>query len=419
MDQLERELRDVLADPRRALPRDLVHLDRVHAGAATRRRRRAVASAGAALALVAAVAAPVALTAGGDDRGTSRPAGSSTPGVTTSDAPAPTSSPTPSATTSQPLSWGAAAPVSVTATSTRDLVVLGRVPGCSDGPCLRLARSGDGGRTFAPLTPPPAKATDRDTGPGTATDVRFASATDGWVFGGGLWSTHDGGRSWAHVSIPGRVLRLETGAGTVWALVADGGPDTTARLWQSPAGSDRWAAVDKIGPVTAPADLAVAGAEVAVAGAGESRLWTRAADSTWADRDNPCVGSLGVQLSAVRGSLWLRCANGTSSSVLRSLDGGASFREVPVGGTAGDAPPNDLLVAARDRGTGVLAVPGDVGLLLTDDSGAHGQSFATGTGWLYVGMTSRDVGYAITCCSLRLLYRTDDGAITWTEVTVG
>lgn len=83
-------------------------------------------------------------------------------------------------------------------------------------------------RPRTPIRSPPRPTTR------SARDVRFSSESDGWLFGDGLWPTHDGGLSWAGVKIPGTVARLEAARGTAWALVTDCSDGETTRLWSSP-----------------------------------------------------------------------------------------------------------------------------------------------------------------------------------------
>jgi hypothetical protein len=65
---------------------------------------------------------------------------------------------------------------------------------------------------------------------------------DGWAWGTGVWSTHDGGDSWS--SITGLVRRrdiygldIEVGATQAWAMMPHG---RSLRLMHSPVGGDDW-----------------------------------------------------------------------------------------------------------------------------------------------------------------------------------
>ena len=406
-DPLERDLRDLLSHDRLSLPGDLVALERVHAGAGRRRRRRAVASVAAGVVLVAAAAGTVAVVRNGQG-------GPVTPVSTATPTGASTGSPTPSASAGQPLgpAWGDARVVSVTATSTRTLVVLGALGNtgaCRPPDCLRIAESHDGGATFSTL-PVPQDALG-DTGDPTstagATQIRFGSAQDGWLYGGGLWASHDGGHGWRRVEVPGPVRDLEAAAGTAWALVA--GRDGTESLWGTPVGRDEWQRVPQVA-VTGPAALAVQGRTVTVLGAEASAAWSNAGGD-FARVTNPCDGAVAVRLSA-SGSLWATCVTGTAAYVTTSRDG-ASWAQVPVD-TGQGALPNSLVVGARTS-TGAMVWPatGPSGLAQLSADGTLTAVRDTGPGVSWIGFTDPGTGYLVTCCSVSRLERTDDGGRTW------
>jgi hypothetical protein len=225
MDPLERELRDLLTSDRRDLPASLVPLDRVHAGASRRRRRRAAVASVATAVVVLAVAVPVGLSLGPEpDRA---PVAYGSPRPTSTESAPPTSTSTPAG-----LPWDGKLALSVTATSKRTFVVLGGVGGPCPTGCLRLAQSNDAGQTFTAL-PLPKQIGQTGTLPTRdgVQGVRFGRGNDGWLFGGDLWSSHDGGYTWGYLSMPGPVVRLEAAAGSAWALVGAGAD--RLHLWTS------------------------------------------------------------------------------------------------------------------------------------------------------------------------------------------
>jgi hypothetical protein len=432
MDRLEHELRDVLTHERRALSTDLVDLDRVYARAAVRRRRRTAVTAAAAAAVLAAVAVPVSLTLLDSSRARSpieaavaaSPTVASTPNVSTPSpsatspvSPTPASSATPSAI--RGAAWSGARVSSVTATSTRTILVLGFLGdtrGCTPPDCLRLVQSRDGGRTFTSL-PVPAEALAGDAGKApapTATDVRFGSATDGWLFGTGLWATHDGARTWRPVDLPGAVSRLAAAHGVVWALVtaADG---NSQQLWRSPVGSDSWTRVPGV-TVGAPGDVALAGANVVVLGTGPSKMWVSRDGTTFAPHANPCSTAVKAELSAST-SLWAKCETGTAAYVITSADG-VSWQ--PVKATPdGSAAPNSLALGARGPTDALLALGANEKLTDLNSDGTQQpvrQPPAASSGIRYLGFTTVDVGYAIDGVHL---WRTEDGGNTWNRLHIG
>lgn len=125
-------------------------------------------------------------------------------------------------------------PVSISAISADTFWVLGTAP-CGHEPCTSLVRTTDGGLDFiglpapvAQLAPPAVVSEGGESmnlgGEGsmtvrTVSDVRFADARNGWIYGGALFVTHDGGGSWRKLRMPGMVVRLEAAGGIGWALV--------------------------------------------------------------------------------------------------------------------------------------------------------------------------------------------------------
>jgi photosystem II stability/assembly factor-like uncharacterized protein len=412
MDRLEQDLRTTLRDPHRELPTDLVSLDSVYSGSVRRHRRRVAAVSASAAVAVLLVAVPVALNSG-STRGLEPTDPSTTNGPVTA-SPSPT--PTPSrSTASSPqlvnaaaLSWGEAQPVSVTALSTSTFYVLGQKKSCLSN-CIRLVRSRDGGKTFTALAAP------RNT-KDMPSSLRFGSSQDGWMGGATLWSTHDGAKAWSRVPMPGQILRLEAAAGTVWALVVTTGSRHDVALYRSPVGADKWSKVALPRLLQGPVDLALQGRRVLVLGTAPEALLVSEDGSHFVARTSPCRSGLGGRLSATATAVWFVCANGTSGSVFVSARGTGPFQAVPTRFLP-DAMPNQTLVGARNARSAVLGLPGDGGLVGISSTGSRLSSYPVGTGWTYVGFTSPDVGYALTCCSVPLLLRTTDGGAHWAAVT--
>ncbi|WP_406830466.1 hypothetical protein ABEG17_15925 [Pedococcus sp. KACC 23699] len=96
---------------------------------------------------------------------------------------------------------------------------------CATGDCTAVAASDDDGRTwstrasFTDLTTRGPLVTPAD--PHQLVGIRFATPQIGYVFGGEVRRTTDGGRSWRPVAVGGRtVLSLETDGTTVWMVTA-------------------------------------------------------------------------------------------------------------------------------------------------------------------------------------------------------
>ena len=427
MDRLEHELRDVLTNERRALSTDLVSLDAVYAGAARRRRRRTavVAAAGAFVLAGAAIPLSLFLLDNGHARDPIQTAASGGPTAQTPSDKVSTAASSPTPTTSTPPrvlargpAWGGARVASVTATSTRTFVVLGfrgDTGACKPPDCLRLVQTHDGGKTFTALpVPKDALAGDADPAAGAAaTDVRFGSANDGWLYGNGLWATHNGGYAWNKIKLPGPVNRLAAANGIVWALVRTNGGNSQ-QLWRSPVGSDKWTQVPSV-TVGTPGDVALIGTRVVVLGAGPSKEWVSKDGTKFTAHASPCTTAMAAELSA-SGSLWAKCVTGTAAYVATSADG---IRWRPVKSTSdGSSPPNSLALGARGADDALLALGANEPL---SDLYADGTKQPAsrppdlGASIGYLGFTTVSVGYAIDGTNL---WRTDDGGDTWSRLQI-
>jgi photosystem II stability/assembly factor-like uncharacterized protein len=243
--------------------------------------------------------------------------------------------------------------------------------------------------------------------------VRFGSPNDGWLYGNGLWATHDGGYAWNKVKLPGPVNRLAAAHGIVWALVsADGGK--SQQLWRSPVGSDRWTPVANV-TVAAPGDVALIGTRVVVVGAGPSKVWVSKNDTKFTPHPSPCTSAIGAELSA-SGSLWAKCVTGSAAYVETSADG-VKWR--PVKSTSdGSAAPNSLALGARGASDALLALGANEPLSdLYADGTQQPVSRPPDAGATigYLGFTTVRVGYAIDGTNL---WRTNDGGDTWTRLHI-
>jgi photosystem II stability/assembly factor-like uncharacterized protein len=416
MDRLEDDLRRVLTDPRRSLPGDLVTVEAVHRGATRRRRNRAVAA--AALAVVVVTGGVTIASSQLGSRDASLPAHSVTPTVSDGPSQLPTPTPTPTGSAAAPTALPVGlVPVSFTAIGTDTWWVLGTGVTCGTPPCAAsLVVTTDAGRTFRAVTAPPARWTNPEQAEtqDTITDVRFASASDGWAFGGGLWSTHDGARSWRRVPISGEVVSLGAGAGRAWALVRQ--PSGAEKLWSTPRGSDTW--VSEALPLTLEsADLAVDGSRLYVATRGDAPSLISSTDGgrTFTTTRTQCDRSLAGRVSASGGGVWLVCTAGTSERLypdpIAAPDGLLDTSKV-----APDSLPNSALVAPRDASSAVIAAPTS-GLFVVTAEGAVVHRSDLTAGARFVGFSTPSTGYAIVVsASQSALVRTTDGGATWNKV---
>ncbi|MDQ6875075.1 MAG: hypothetical protein M3042_08460 [Actinomycetota bacterium] len=425
-DPLDRILQPPEIDP---LAPPAGHFDEIVRRARSRRHRRAAAATGLLTAAVVAGAVVgtsllVAPTAG------HAPANTASPSVTASGpppAPGP-STPAPTGSTGAtrlPGSLGTGpvpahfTPWSVSSVSAQVSFVLGDAP-CSRPPCTSLVVTGDGGRTWHGLPAPRAALLLNRFGglPSKyVSEVRFANLSDGWVFGGGLYATHDGGRHWRDVGLSSlTVQQLETDGQTAYAVAATCSVTDSVcrdyRLYQAAAGSDTWRAVPGIGPQSS-LDLALSGRRGILASA--SGLWVRTGGG-WQRRNAvPCPAGAGpVSASASGNRLFAFCGEGAAGSLYLSPwasdDNGASWVKVADGSARAT---NGHVSVAAASATLVLvgsANPDLGGSVLRSSDG--GRTFAgsglprLSDGWWYVG--------ARTATSLVALPGRPDGSI-WTS----
>lgn len=432
MDEMERELRRLLRDDRLRMEPAPDALDRVHRGAARRQRRRRAAAGGLGALSVVAVATmafSVPLVQQQRSEDTAASAASASP-ESAQRAPATATAPTPAASDRQsapaspsklhkvppggPVPDGFAA-ASVTAMSPSSFWVLGTAP-CDNPTCTSLVHTTDGGRTFTGLPAPRAPLAEGRSDGRTVRDLRFASAEDGYAFGGALWSTHDGGQSWAEQDIPGRVVRLESERGTAWAVVERG---DSYRLYRSPTSRDSWARVslpvrlDSITP-----DLALQSGAVTLVGTSDERAVTVVSEDgqSFEAGDRPCAPALDAHLSAFGDTVWMFCATGTQGTPYVSATSGRTWDAVdaaPPGGWS-----NSTVVGARGAGTAVFASGGELYRVGTDGDVDRAESASPGGGNVrYIGFTTRKVGYALLDRPTpAALLRTADGGRSWSVV---
>lgn len=441
MDPLEERVRRGLRDDRWRVPPidtdDALH--RVHAGAARRRRQRTVVTAVASIAAIAGAAGGIGVLADAqqdparqqtvasdtndarNEPGKSEPKPNERPndnGEAGNGQPDPNDDPQGGGsgdgqsgenprTTAVPSSFHA---VSMTAVSPDDYWVLGGVGQAN----ASVAATADGGDSFDQIgTIDASVPADTDQiGPDTVTQVRFVDTSFGWAYGGGLWSTGDGGKTWTRSNaLPGSVEQLEVDDGQAYALVDDGGGWS---LWRTPATSDAWEQLPV--QLTDPSGLAVTGSLVAVTDRMKdvTVAWvSENAGAAFENRPTPCQADLDAgELSASEGSLWLKCATGTAADVHLSTDAGRQWTLVNTGEESLSNVGSEI--GARSAGEAVAATVGEVRTMAP--SGAGSSSVPDLGQPVYTGFTTTSVGYVVDLDGQ--LFRTTDGGDTWNEVTV-
>ncbi len=117
--------------------------------------------------------------------------------------------------------------------------------GCTR-PCSTLWKAGDAGTWSRLATVHDASRGARPYGPILSLEMA-PNGDDGWAWGSRLWSTHDGGVTWAAVTtLPGGTdpdrndLDVSAGPSFTWARMARHG---AFQLWRTPTGRDAWTRV--------------------------------------------------------------------------------------------------------------------------------------------------------------------------------
>jgi hypothetical protein len=297
-----------------------------------------------------------------------------------------------------------------------------------------VVRTTDGGRTWrgvpAPRAPLPASPESREPDTGTVRELRFAGARDGWAFGGGLWSTHDGGAGWRKVDVGGAVLDLATDGTTVYALVATcraNGSCAGTRLLSAAATGDAFRTVAGVSlPATGYGTVSVgtAGAVVAVSGG----TYVAPRGGAWRRADPRCPQGPAAEVLAAAGDTTVVafCGEGAAGSsyysVRRSGDGGRTWTAVP--GQAAQVP-NGLLTftAASANVLAVASASQDLrgGLKVSTNGGRTWSAAplpATGAGWRYVGASGATALVALAEPAQAAYWTSGDGGRTWSRTAV-
>ncbi|MQA87318.1 MAG: hypothetical protein GEV03_22485 [Streptosporangiales bacterium] len=412
------DLDRLLQPPVEPLPPPPGAFDRVRRTARRRRWARAAMSAGAAaLIVIAGVPGTLFVLQGRDGRiadppATERNASSSAAASATAEAAPPVATTGGGAAPGRGPGGGPPggpvppgfAPESVTFVSSGLGWALGGAP-CSDPPCTSVVRTEDGGRGWEGI---PAPRTGGEDEPDGVSELRFADPSNGWAYGPGLWSTHDGGATWHDVDVPGggRVIEAAAAGGWAVAVVSTCGKDPDCgsfRVYGTPAGADRWRPLPggrgTAGDGVAGVSLTVRGRNAYVAGGGPSgaAIWSGPMDGTggWVRRAAPCRDGAypaGIT-SASDGEFVLVCAGrpgagGQPKIAYLSGDGGTSWRrggDVPSGGlvTSVAATPAKIFVATNH------------GLLISGDGGRGWRRDLAGRGFDYVGFTTDQQGVLV------------------------
>lgn len=323
----------------------------------------------------------------------------------------------------------------VSSTTTRGVTyLLGTAP-CSTSICTSVVRYDGSAWRGIPAPVVPLATKDLSTRTTTVRDLRFATPSDGWAFGGALWSTHNGGSTWKHVGAGGPVWDLATDGRTTYAIVgsctASGRCDL--RLRSTPAGSDTWRDVPGVTATGTAARISL-GAGTGAVSLGTDSLFVRRG-TQWTKVTNPCADRAPyVASSASSGRIFALCGEGAAGSLYLTTTysddqgrhwttrGGGTRRLQLTNGTfvSITAASSQVLYAAAGSPElgGELMASRDGGVSWQRASGSHGlpnlDSAAAG-GWRYVGASSASRVVALAATPRRAYWVTHDGGAHWAK----
>ena len=333
-------------------------------------------------------------------------------------------------------------PGSVSFVSASTGFLLGTSP-CGHAPCTAVLTTSDGGHAWARAAAPGASfASPASRYPGSVSQVVFADATDGWVYGNSLWATYDGAHTWQRVNLRGPVFSLATSTEVAYALVGNCSPNGSdcqspqLRLERSNVGSGSWQIVPGISGYGTSAIIAANGENAWVSVSprdhGAALLWTTAdGGASWHSLPDSCyqparaTDLAGLASPGGRVVFELCAGNpgaGQEGKSLRiSTDGGSTSHlvsQLPLGGLA----------------QGIVAV-GGANVYVTAASGASDVYTSTNAGRTWAARVFDDGGAGLTDIAFpttsfgaaiegqpalgptgdRLLV-TDNGGATWAAV---
>ncbi len=320
------------------------------------------------------------------------------------------------------------------------------VPPCAAHGCrsLRMRKTTDGGRHWFAVPAPPSRlstwpsaifgGSPPEGSAGSVNSVIFASGTDGWAYGPGLWATHDGGARWHQVSTGGTsVTGMAAGNGRVIAIFVRclARRPCRSQVYSSPAGSDAWEPV--AGTMGAGADIVISGptgyATASQDGARPTLLVGPASGATsWRARPVPCrrreLGGGAPPVAAAGSALVVGCGGepGAGNQVKRlylSHDGGATWRRLdglPFLGYLGAVSVTPAGTICASGGRSNVYTSWDGGQTWHTSPSLH--SADSGDGLAATMITSREGVILQASIYYKQIWLTYDAGRRWTPVTV-
>jgi hypothetical protein len=320
--------------------------------------------------------------------------------------------------------------LSVSFISTTEGWVLGSVT-CGAAHCPALVHTRNGGATWSTVPVPATAVTayrDLDGSTYGVSTVVFANAKDGWLFDPELWATHDGGRTWIPLTVPGalggEVLALAAANGRAHLVFYDN--NTHFRIESTAVHSDAWTLAHRALSVGAGPVPTI---QIALAGSGGWILQNdrtvvngaRLVGGTWSSWTPACASVIGPAYLAAASSstLFAACDVGLWSTpagehLYRSTNGGASFSRVGATlptypGDSAAAGSSSTILVAGIRGSGEVV----------------NATFNGGLSWhqvLRLSSAPRDLAFVGGSRGVLVsggrLYLSADGGHTWRRATL-
>lgn len=322
-------------------------------------------------------------------------------------------------------------PYSVT-TVAATTYVLGDSTNCNGAKCTVMVRKegpGQPWRTLPRLQAQTAAVTaaPEQSTPDTVRDVRFASQLHGFAYGGGLYSTHNGGASWHKQDVGGTVLDLAIKDSTAYALVGqcDNGNCSQVAMWRSGSKQDDWQQVSGVRSGSGGGQLSFGRGGIALVG----ELVYAYRGSVWQAAAKPCGDGQPRSVTASAGSarLFAICPSGdagagnASYTTVYSDDSGRSWQRQRDSAlrlsnapqtTFTSASANVLVIGDADPSIGEqrLQVSRDGGDTYRTVTG--GLPAKTG-GWRYVGAVDSQSLVALPAVPDGNLFTSPDAGVDW------